>query len=498
MITLYEYARARLNTPGRKAFINVLLKKSLRSISRTSGHNMGDNRWMRLIDLLAVTLGPTAEAFEQDVLSALVPLEKKHKQGCLRMRFMITLLAAMRNNQTRGTGPAKRVMTEFESCFSEDNAWFTGVLRAMNYVRRDCGHYESAGYAWILRGTEADPNHHQSTCGSCAEAVMLNSERTRSDHGTEMWLLLTQFVRTVHSAHGSTIIDSRVPPQGVTYNLQHQLWHDESWTPYRNLIDGYHSSRQRGFAVIDSPWYRLNRRAFGCELEVQVRTGNRDAKAGRIHEALNPGGSVGEYCFFERDGSIGDNGFEIVTQPAGLDVHREKFDLILNNLDIKRGLRSHEGGACGFHVHVGREFLTQGQIYRLQSFLNDVRNEALIRAVARRYSSGYCAYKPELAKFTAKNKHDGGRYEALNVQNRGTVEFRIFRGSLRYESIIAALEFCNALLTFCTPGVTSLLDFTAVGFKRFIQLPEHKRETKFLRSYLSLDTESDNESQHAA
>ena len=497
MITLYEYARGRLQTPDRQQFLNLLVRKTLRSVARTAGHNMGDNRWMRLIDLLAVTLGPTSEAFEIDVLNALGSFEKKHKQGCLRVRFLINVLAKLRSNPGN-SGPAKRMMDEFESSFSEDNAWFKSVVRNLGYVRRDCGHHETINFNFSLRGTETDPNHHETICSACSAVLESNGTRTRAEQWNEHQLFLPQYVRLVHSNNGNYQIDSRVPPEDVEFNLQRQIWHDATWSPYRNLIDGYHSSRQRGFEVIDSPWYRLNRRAFGCELEVQVRTGNRDAKAGKIHEALNPGGSVGEYCFFERDGSIGDNGFEIVTQPAGLDVHREKFDLILNNLDIKRGMRSHEGGACGFHVHVGREFLTQGQIYRLQSFLNDVRNEALIRAVARRYSSGYCAFKPELAKFTAKNKHDGGRYEALNVQNRGTVEFRIFRGSLRYESIMAALEFCNALLTFCTPGVSSLLDFTSVGFKRFIQLPEHKRETKFLRSYLSLDAERDNESQQAA
>jgi hypothetical protein len=167
--------------------------------------------------------------------------------------------------------------------------------------------------------------------------------------------------------------------------------------------------------------------------------------------------------------------------------------LFLNNPEIKRGLRSHEGGKCGFHVHVGRDYLTQGQIYRTQAFLNDVRNEALIRAIARRYSNGYCHYKAHLAKFTATNKHENDRYEALNTTNVETVEFRIFRGSLRYESIMAALEFCNALLSFATPGVASLLEFNSFGFKQFVLRPENKADTKFLRAYLSLDSEYDNE-----
>ena len=142
---------------------------------------------------------------------------------------------------------------------------------------------------------------------------------------------------------------------------------------------------------------------------------------------------------------------------------------------------------------MGRQYVTQSQIYRIQSFLNDVRNESLIRAVARRYENGFSKFKPQMAKFTPHGKNTGDRYEALNVQNSETIEFRIFRGSLRYESIIAALEFVNATLTFCTSGVTAITDFHAIGFKRFIMSDEMKPDTKFLRSYLSLDADTDNE-----
>jgi hypothetical protein len=81
----------------------------------------------------------------------------------------------------------------------------------------------------------------------------------------------------------------------------------------------------------------------------------------------------------------------------------------------------------------------------------------------------------------------------LNVTNPDTVEFRIFRGSLRYESVMAALEFVNALLTFCTPGEVSLVEFTALGFKRWLVRPQNRIDTKYLRSYLAVEANHDNE-----
>jgi hypothetical protein len=282
-----------------------------------------------------------------------------------------------------------------------------------------------------------------------------------------------------------------------TYNTARHIYHHNDWSPHANLIGDYHSSKRIGFNLIKSPWFTSNRRAFGCELEIQVHSGSATAAAGRVHDVLNPSGVPGEYCYFERDGSIG-TGFEIVTQPAGLDVHAEKFKTFLQNKDMKRGMRSHEGGACGFHVHVGRDYLTQGQIYRIQSFLNDVRNESLIKKIARRYQSGYSKFKADMAKFSPHGKATGDRYEALNVTGDATIEFRLFRGSLRYESIMAALEFVNAILDFCTPGTTSFVDFNAIGFKKFLMQPSNSTDTKYLRSYLSLNVETDNEQRQAA
>ena len=103
-----------------------------------------------------------------------------------------------------------------------------------------------------------------------------------------------------------------------------------------------------------------------------------------------------------------------------------------------------------------------------------------------------------MAKFTPHGKATGDRYEALNVNGDKTVEFRIFRGSLRYESIMAALEFVNAVCEFCTPGVVSMRDFNALGFKTFIMQASNRADTKYLRSYLSLDDRTDSEQQRIA
>lgn len=490
---LYTYARLKLygNGFGRERFFDLLVKRTLKSVSRSTGARIKNNRWMGLIDNLIISSFDQGPLLAEEIKTKLVSYEKTHKQTCLRINLVIDLILSERgfSSETRGA-----VLTRYLPTFEETGQrdWITGCAEAIRMSMQSCGHFESSGDVVTFHGTEDTYDTMARVCQQCADTAQSQGVRVMDNSG---YYILSQFAVDVRTYGGSTYVYDR-RASNLTYDERRQFWHDHRWTPFAGLVEGYHSSKAKGFKLIESPWFKANRRAFGCELEVQVVRGAVDQAAGRVHEALNPSLNKGEYCFFERDGSIGE-GFELITQPAGLDVHREKFGLFLNNKDIKKDMRSHEGGKCGFHVHVGREFLTQSQIYRVQSFLNDVRNEALIRAVARRYDSGYCKYKPYMAKFTPHNKNTGERYEALNVQNENTIEFRIFRGSLRYESIIAALEFCNALLTFCTPGVTSIMDFTSIGFKKFLMHPANRVDTKFLRSYLSMDADYDNERQAA-
>jgi hypothetical protein len=470
------------------------VKRLLKSVARSTGGRIHTNRWLRLIQELAaahIEDGKGRE-FISDVLSLVSQYERTHPMTVARINLMCDIIVqrVFVSGEERDYGYILQMhQVAFDA--NNDSSWIENVSSRMGIYRADCGHYSERRYTYI--GDQDSVEHHSTVCHQCREQDVSAGIRQEMLHGE--YILSAFAVEYTDESNRRRVGDRR-----ANYLRQHNgRWVHIHWSPYANLVDSYHSSRSKGFHVIDSPWFRSHRRAFGCELEVQVTSSNTpvNTAAGKVHDVLNPSGNVGEYCYFERDGSIG-HGFELITQPAGLDMHREKFALFLNNPDLKRGLRSHEGGSCGFHVHVGRQYLTQAQIYRVQSFLNDVRNEGLIRMIARRYGAGYCRVKAEMAKFTAHGKHSSDRYEMLNVSNDHTVEFRIFRGSLRYESIAAALEFCNALLTFCQPGEVAFNQFNAVGFRQFITRIDMRSDTKFLRAYLNVDADTDGERSRAA
>lgn len=475
--------------------------KACYSLGRSTGGNMLKNKWFVILQLTfeAIPYPDDAQRFIEEFTKVACDNCRSYSLGLPRLRFMMDVIKAGMSVSARHGNPnviaiVNRWIDQINDgdddprVHSRDanRQYVEKFAEIYGIVKMSCGHYEEISRRQHIRGNRESYAHVENLCRVCSASYLAGSTYVMQHDSA---LILREFAVDVHSGGGRTYIsDRRAPSIRLVTHRGQELWVDGYWQPYGDLLGNYHSSRSKGFELIESPWFYQNRRAFGIELEVQSRTREETLmkKLGDVHEALNHKTfDVGEYCFFERDGSIGE-GFEIVTQPAGLDVHTERLARFLQNTALKKGLRSHEGGSCGLHIHVGREFLTQAQIYRMQAFLNDSRNEILIRAIARRYDNGYSRIKRDLAKFTVLGKHSTDRYEALNITNVETVEFRIFRGSLRYESVIAALEFVNSLMTFCAPGSVSLTNFHAEGYKQWLQLPPNRVDTKHLRSYLAI------------
>jgi hypothetical protein len=130
------------------------------------------------------------------------------------------------------------------------------------------------------------------------------------------------------------------------------------------------------------------------------------------------------------------------------------------------------------------------QIAKINTFINHPDNAELINKVARRYSSSYARISQ---KQLSKAHYDADRYDALNLNNSQTIEFRIFKGTLKYESLMAAVEFVNALVNFTMPASPAGCNLSTERFTRFIESFPQRSETKFLRSYLKMASDEDTE-----
>jgi Putative amidoligase enzyme len=198
---------------------------------------------------------------------------------------------------------------------------------------------------------------------------------------------------------------------------------------------------------------------FGVELEVETQGDSyREQKAKQVRELLS------DFVIVTEDGSLS-HGFEIVTRPATLEKQLFHWKPFFDN--VPSGLRSFQTDTCGLHVHASRRPLSQLQIAKIVCFVNAAHNRAFLKCIAARDSARWSRYHAK--KLSDGNKVNPERYEAVNLQNRETIEFRIFKGTLKRESVFKAIEFCDALIKFCYPASRSIQDcISRVKFLEFV------------------------------
>ena len=291
---------------------------------------------------------------------------------------------------------------------------------------------------------------------------------------------------------------------------------DEEENERNGIIGDYHSSKRR-LGHIPSAYDRRNTRVLvGLELEMEINHDyNRYDKAeelliglGQYQQKRGDTYQSHQYALCENDGSLND-GFEMVTGYTGLDVHAQQLAFFKNRFI---GAKSHNTSTCGLHVHVCKAGMSLLHASKLVLFINDSANYELVKAIARRTESTYSQFKDKKTDKSwvkdavlrvrpranddpedlARNKEyrkenalcclNSSRYEALNFNNTNTVEFRLFKGTLKYETIMACLEF--AFISWFFARDTSQTQLTTANFLQYICLENNRRDTRFLRAYL--------------
>ena len=215
-------------------------------------------------------------------------------------------------------------------------------------------------------------------------------------------------------------------------------WHDN----YNSDILNYDYSPYPEF-------YGESHNGFYMGVELEIDGGGEDN-----NNAIRIKDIMGEVVYIKHDGSLKD-GLEIVTHPATLEYHRHnmKWKQVLKEVR-NMGYKSHDAGTCGLHVHMSRrafgsceteiDLNTMKLLYLFEKFWNQFvkfsrRTEEQLNRWAARY--GLTAPLNSLLN-TAKG---AGRYHAVNLQPTYTIELRLFRGTLKYNTLIATLEFCQYL-----------------------------------------------------
>lgn len=226
---------------------------------------------------------------------------------------------------------------------------------------------------------------------------------------------------------------------------------DDDDTPYchrchlqNETIHGYYYKPEPIF-------YGEGPRYFGIELEVD-EAGESNSNAWKILEISN---AKEEFIYCKHDGSL-DSGFEIVTHPLSLEYqcNHMPWAEVLTALK-EMGYVSHNAGTCGLHCHISRDALgdteeeQEDTIARILYFIEkhweelvkfSRRTQNQLERWAARY--GFRDSPKELLKHA---KGGYGRYTCLNLSPDETIEFRMFRGTLKKNTIIATLQLIDRI-----------------------------------------------------
>jgi hypothetical protein len=200
-------------------------------------------------------------------------------------------------------------------------------------------------------------------------------------------------------------------------------------------------------------FYGNDKRYIGVELEIDG--GGQDSENAK--KILNIVNTKNELIYIKTDGSL-DDGMEIVTHPMTLDYHR--FEMSWNELSdeaVTLGYLSHKTSTCGLHCHVNRnsfgddiddqEACISRVLYFVEHHWDELlkfsrRSESQINRWAARY--GFKSTPKEIMDHAKKNGNIG-RYACVNLTNTDTIEFRMFRGTLKVNTILATLELVDLI-----------------------------------------------------
>ena len=202
---------------------------------------------------------------------------------------------------------------------------------------------------------------------------------------------------------------------------------------------------------------------IGVENEIDG-AGERGDYAQEIKEEIGE-----DYVICSEDGSLSE-GFELVSCPADLYNHRFTIDWQAGFRKARNlGYTSHDNGLCGLHTHIDRAYFEDENQDDVETkFVIVFRNNLWwLKNFSRRDDSNpnrsnswyYCMpngskylhTEDKLDKESIKHKGlmDGlkfkDHYLSINFSHTNTIELRLFRGTLKYNTFIGTLEFVDMM-----------------------------------------------------
>lgn len=267
---------------------------------------------------------------------------------------------------------------------------------------------------------------------------------------------------------------------------------------YGETVDGYYycaSCAEEYRGPIQSYNYKPVPVFFGGDsgygVELEIDDGDYKQEAARAIVEVGK-----DHVYLKEDGSLSSAGFEVVTHPASLDYHINHFPWAgICRTALSYGYRSHDTDTCGLHIHASRELFGNDQMeqdltiakimllfdryYDTQIVKFARRNLAKMRRWADKPDADIQPEDNDNEVINKAKKTANHRYKAINLCNTHTVEFRIFRGTLKRDTIIASIQWIDTLIKYCR--ATQLKDLFKVSWEDIFANTGHSELTEYLK-----------------
>ena len=168
------------------------------------------------------------------------------------------------------------------------------------------------------------------------------------------------------------------------------------------------------------------------------------------------------------DGSLS-YGIELVTVPAVYEEHVKSLDEFFSDFPDSLCVER----SCGLHIHVSRapfNLPTQG---RLIAFMNNPSNAKFLENIGDREFNSYS--KQDTSRSVATILRGGGdRYNVLNLNNKATLEFRLFKGTKNFTTVKRSMQFCLAICEYCKNLTMPIKEF--IKHENFVEWLKTQRK----------------------
>lgn len=311
-------------------------------------------------------------------------------------------------------------------------------------------------------------------CGDCLDQFYFFCDHCNEYHYYTQW--------HTEANDGNTICDRALgeeyelcercgrcfPQDDMYYSDRHEGYVCPDCYDQINFIHDYHDYPEDYVIDFTDKYLRDTKLHIGVELEID----GGGETVNNAHEILD--GVNKSYCYnfvAMHDGSL-DNGFEIISQPRTLESHLDGDWTYICSQALDLGYNSHDGGTCGLHFHLDRNYFEDSVDYEEKLSLLVIQLEAFLKVFSRRRDFYYCEFKRinskskkdlrELKRYKNANK---GHYSALNFNGCDTVELRFCRGTLNINTLEASLQLAQILadiVKFCTLDDISNISSNAI------------------------------------